>query len=734
MALPSAAGARFRQRKISVKQTLSIWKQSDLPDLETEDQQRELQQFETGVEKGEEEEHHLQAVINAAQAKISGAKVEQVYIPTPDASKVWQDASKYYTQKFIAPASYIRFSATVEDTAGCPYNMDEKDEEYLEKMNKELPPDIPRCTETEFEIISHRFETVINEKQPFLAMDPEHILTFDEIKPIALQPDKTSPEDVARTLEQTLNIHPFITLLDAPPPDGKQPRPLGELFEKFGKQVYAHWKLRRIERKGRSVFPILKFEDPSEKDDSDPYVCFRRREVRQARKTRRSDTQGSERLRKFHRELKNAYNLVFMCAQREVKRKESLKVENDIFKMRCQVKSVKRELGIKGEEEDLIAHKKKKVIPVAQDIKDEDRKDRVQGIRTGGANGAAFDPQALRRTGSSLNPIAVQPYVKLPVSRIPDLDLVTVSAVLHEKKDAITRAVAEKLKKRKLQDEGWINLTDDPLNPLFDIASADSLIKEPSHTPYSSISTSIFEVENSRFLDPSLSKILSDKKSPLPDVLAFSAASGDPVEVPAVEHYDLINNKQLSITQPVYKFRKRFGRRGMWLDRKLNIDDCLQFDSSDSEEEQDADNMDVDKGGPVNVYDSKHDRRLRTKSRFMFDSQIEAYNPIDPSKLNQISSQTQAIRFGCMLLTKAYDQMHQARQKAIEAQKQNAAQAQAKTQQIQSQQAHAQAQVQAQLRPQQAQVPSSKDSQSLTSQAVAQSKLENGKPPQAVAQ
>jgi enhancer of polycomb-like protein len=48
------ASARFRQRKISVKQTLQILLQSDIPDLEDE-QQRELQQVETGVEKGEEE-------------------------------------------------------------------------------------------------------------------------------------------------------------------------------------------------------------------------------------------------------------------------------------------------------------------------------------------------------------------------------------------------------------------------------------------------------------------------------------------------------------------------------------------------------------------------------------------------------------------------------------------------------------------------------------------------------
>lgn len=54
MANPASSSARFRQRKISVRQTLAVLWQSDLPDLEDE-QPRELQQVETGVEKGEEE-------------------------------------------------------------------------------------------------------------------------------------------------------------------------------------------------------------------------------------------------------------------------------------------------------------------------------------------------------------------------------------------------------------------------------------------------------------------------------------------------------------------------------------------------------------------------------------------------------------------------------------------------------------------------------------------------------
>ena len=77
-------------------------------------------------------------------------------------------------------------------------------------------------------------------------------------------------------------------------------RPIPKLFELFGRPVYDHWKERKIERKGKTIQPTLKFEDPNsneKENDNDPYICFRRREFRQARKTRRADTIGAERIR-----------------------------------------------------------------------------------------------------------------------------------------------------------------------------------------------------------------------------------------------------------------------------------------------------------------------------------------------------------------------------------------------------------------------------------------------------
>lgn len=350
--LPSSAGNRFRQRKISTKQTLQIFKQSKVSDIDNEDlQQRDLQEIETGVEKNEEDEVHLQKIL-----KNTGiTSTAEAYIPTPDASKLWEEASKYYTGQFQQPESYIKSSCQVEDYSGCLYNMDEEDDEFLSKLNKKLiSKKIEPLSDDEFETIFYNFEKVISDKQPFLVTDPSQVLPLDEIKMAIVKFDKSSVENINKSLSSELQVHPFVTLFDAKLPN--KPRTLEVLVEKYGEDVYEHFKERKIQRGGKSVTPILKFNG---EDDSDAYVCFRQRQFRQQRKTRRADTQSSEKLIKLYQELKNTRELVFLVAQRELKRLEALQTEREIFELRCKVKNYKRDLGITDSDEDLVAHKKK---------------------------------------------------------------------------------------------------------------------------------------------------------------------------------------------------------------------------------------------------------------------------------------------------------------------------------------------------------------------------------------
>jgi hypothetical protein len=104
----------------------------------------------------------------------------------------------------------------------------------------------------------------------------------------------------------------------------------------------------------------LQFETGQETDDGDPYVCFRRREVRQIRKTRGRDAQSAEKLRRLRKELEDARQLVALVRQRELARKEMLGIERQIFLQRSEVKEMKRKLGVKDDDEDLINQKVRK--------------------------------------------------------------------------------------------------------------------------------------------------------------------------------------------------------------------------------------------------------------------------------------------------------------------------------------------------------------------------------------
>lgn len=242
MVLPAGAG-RFRQRKISVKQTLHVLRQRDMPDLDREEQQRELQHVETGVEKGEEEERDLQRVMQATTAKFREGKknVREASIPTPDASRVWTTKEKLFGDRtYDFTEEYLKFSATVEETSGCPYSIDEEDETFLEELNSKDPS--KKLSVDEFEHMMYRLECVEDEKQPFLSMDPKQILGYEEIRQLVeIPPPEGSNERLMQDLGKKLGVGKLETLYDRKAP-GQDIRPLHQLMELFGEPVYGHWR------------------------------------------------------------------------------------------------------------------------------------------------------------------------------------------------------------------------------------------------------------------------------------------------------------------------------------------------------------------------------------------------------------------------------------------------------------------------------------------------------------
>lgn len=778
----AGAGARFRQRKISVKVTLPIFNQKDVSggDLELEPSQlhhlnsgaaqqpRDLNAIETGVDKNEEDEVHLQQVINAAQRVLLGSSdskddkglASSVYIPTPDASKLWKDSSKYYNDPtFIEPESYIKFSATVEDTLGVEYNMDEVDEEFFNNtLSKEYPKsqkksdkrkpekdaasdstseDTKPCSELEFEAICDKFEKTIEEKQPFLSMDPSTILSYKELSSLILDEFNSSANKdypyllngsnlkyistttLKEKLSKELSFEPFVTTFDKDQLSTSSTRSIPKLMQLFGQAIYDHWKSRKLERKGKAITASLKFEDPNanEKDnDNDPYICFRRREFRQARKTRRADNLGAERIRLMQKSLKRARELVLDVCKRELLKLQTWEADREIFKLRSEAKSVKRAVGIKGDDHLFYPHKRKKIIKIEPEEEEEVEYTKTKKERKRQQDGdtPAFSASRERLLNGQTQPEAssTQPYVKLPPSKIPDMDLVTVSLVLKEKNETIKRAVLEKLRKRKDHDKGYVNITYDPYQPFFNISTnKGNKNMELSHIPYSSIASSNYhQVNTTNVLSDHLKKLLEDAKRPFPGMKTFSGSNGELIPSKPFPHLqtllkDHLNSKmnnsgyiaQLlsniesnnfstysngfgkqeseededgsNMSGPIFRLRKRAGRANrIFVDRKGLVsrpDDAItawlnESDDHDLDAEE-QDNMDVDKV-VLNAYDCKADAVKRMDSRWRFDDDYSEYdkgirNPfsLDPSRLNSISDETQSIRFGSMLLSKSYD-------------------------------------------------------------------------------
>jgi enhancer of polycomb-like protein len=214
--------------------------------------------------------------------------------------------------------------------------MDEADEIALQRINVELPKELKPCTEDQFEQVMGFFEETVHTKQPYASVDNAPVLPLEEFEE---QFDDT----------------------------------IGLTVRRLAQYVYEHWKSRRLDSANHSLQPslkvsnavlpllrsltIIKFETGQDTDDADPYVCFRRREIRQIRKTRHRDAQSAEKLRRLRKELEDARHIIAMVKQREVMRKEVLSIDKLLFKQRADVKETKRKLGIKGDDEDLINQK-----------------------------------------------------------------------------------------------------------------------------------------------------------------------------------------------------------------------------------------------------------------------------------------------------------------------------------------------------------------------------------------
>jgi enhancer of polycomb-like protein len=110
----------------------------------------------------------------------------------------------------------------VEDCCGTSYCMSEEDDKYLAELNaSQAKANLPTITEDEFESLIELYENQIKEMQPYLTLDVNNIIGYDEL---------------AASFIADMNDN----------------------VRSVSKPIYDYWRGHKIVRTGKSIIPCLK--------------------------------------------------------------------------------------------------------------------------------------------------------------------------------------------------------------------------------------------------------------------------------------------------------------------------------------------------------------------------------------------------------------------------------------------------------------------------------------------
>lgn len=414
------------------------------------------------------------------------------------------------------------------------------DDVFLRHYNKSRPK-ASRLSEDDFEKLMELYEEEASIQAPFASLDGTVIL-YSSFQPTVL-----------KVIEQKVQV--------------------------FANDVYLHWAAQRNQSHNTPLQPVLKLEKDQQRDDQDPYVCFRRREGRVVRKTRNRDQQFAEKLKRLRREIAEGQALINMALQRETTKKDLLAADRAIFRARGEVKRNKIKLGIKTDDDDLINQK----VCVAPDC--------LRGIPL-----TVLKPQKRKPTvDNSQMQRPLGPPMRLPArsdGRAPDADLISLSEVIAQKENMLRIEVESKAEQHRLWNVNHIDLTREPLSPVlgqgpdtgFRAATAQY---QYLMTPPSSVTSEIF-----------------DQASPTHEA-----------PEPILTRYTSPPEEEERHAPPEY--RRRIGRGGrMWIDRRKMSSAASEVESSVSERwKYDQDDDDEQPVYEVDPYDT---RALRFRATIPF--------------------------------------------------------------------------------------------------------------------
>jgi enhancer of polycomb-like protein len=313
------------------------------------------------------------------------------FIPTPDAQGIVANYEDMYPKCKIKALSIQRFSDSPEESIRWglqpkSYTMDERDASWLEQHNQHArgegtstsgggsaqtsprrsskkgkePEDFSpiAMTEDEFELVMGLFEKYTSDHLPYL-----HLVRVS-------LPTKHFGTDTPRSQDATLSSIPSFSFFEAfmasplppsifatfvVPPDIPEP---DKLF-RLGQSIHPHWHLRRVDRKGRPIIPDINLD---EAEDGSVYVCFRRREVKAVRKTRRMEITSVEKLTRLNIEFEIALELVDKIVEREEVKREICAHDAHIWGHRnCMIAVTNKFPNLRSPEDDKYLIDKEKI-------------------------------------------------------------------------------------------------------------------------------------------------------------------------------------------------------------------------------------------------------------------------------------------------------------------------------------------------------------------------------------
>jgi enhancer of polycomb-like protein len=404
------------------------------------------------------------------------------------------------------------------------YDMTEDDEVFLKSYNQKRTPSA-QLSEDDFEKIMEVFEDTSEFKAPYAAID-QTVVPYDDMLQGLQELDKAK-------------VMPH------------------------AKEIYEYWRSRRQASGNQPLHPMLKFERHQESDDADPYVCFRRREVRQTRKTRARDVQSAEKLKRLRKELEDGRQLVLAAQNRELLKAEMLKADRAIFELRAQLKKHKIQLGIKTDDEDLINQKVSSAFFRCSYIQHDANTSQPQRRK------APEVPAVQRPPPPSQLRITVRPD-----GRPTEADLSHLADRLAEKENELRADIEKKVKSHNQWNCNHLDLTRGPLSPVHGPRQDTGF--RPAKTQY--------------LMTPPASASSASLEEPMPMDIDKPQ---DPQ--PVFNFRGVAQDEQSKENPPAY--RRRIGRLGrLWIDRRglaspphdvsAEVLDRWKYDQSSDDEEE----------------------------------------------------------------------------------------------------------------------------------------------------